>query len=313
LFPLFCEDAILDNKTITATIDNLKFLTRGSTIRQHGWLKVYPSKQKQEKVPDMNGEVDIIESNIEEKETQPPRRFSPASILSELEKRNLGTKATRSAILETLYDRGYVQDQSIKATALGMSLITTLEKYSPIIIDEELTRNFEKDMEEIGGLKQKDLKKEEEKIINKAKEKIIEIAKDFEKNDKKIGIALLDANVKLREEQKIANKLIQCPKCKKGDLAITYSRKTRRFFIACDAYPDCKNTYSLPPNRTTKKTDKICTECNYPILMALQPGRKPWFFCFNQECPTNKKRLEEYRKKQEETNSQEQTQQSSAK
>ena len=70
----------------------------------------------------------FVTAKIEEKETQPPKRYSPASIISELEKRNLGTKATRSSILETLYDRGYVKEKSIEATPLGISLIETLEK-----------------------------------------------------------------------------------------------------------------------------------------------------------------------------------------
>ena len=203
--------------------------------------------------------------------------------------------STRAAILETLYDRGYVIGDSIKPTSIGISLISTLEKYSPIIIDEELTRNFEAEMEKVSESKQKDLEKEEEKIINQAKEKIIEIAKDFEKSEKKIGSALVDANEQAREDQKIANKLIQCPKCKTGDLAINYSRRFKRYFVACDAYPECKTTFSLPPNRTIKKTDKICPECQYPILMALQPGKKPWFLCFNPLCPTNS----EYQKKKE--------------
>ncbi len=296
---LFCENAIIDDKKVTAVVDNLTFSKKGSVIREKNWMRIYTAKIKEEKIPDMNGEVDIIDSKIEEKETQPPKRYSPSSILTELEKRNLGTKATRAAILETLYDRGYVSGESIKATSLGISLISTLEKYSPIIIDEELTRNFEEDMERIEESKQKDLEKEEQKILEKAKEKITDISHDFEKNNKKIGEELISANIQLREEQKIANKLIQCPKCKKGDLAINYSKKWRRYFIACDAYPECKNTSSLPPDRTIKKTDKICPECQYPQLMALKPGKKPWFFCFNKECPTNKKRLEEYQAKKE--------------
>lgn len=298
---LFCENATTSNRTVRAEVDKLIFSKRGTTIKNHGWLKIYPAKLKQEKIPIINGETEIINQRIEDKETTPPKRYSPASILTQLEKRNLGTKATRAAILETLYDRGYVQDQSIKATSLGISLIGTLEKYSPIIIDEELTRNFEEDMEKLHESKA-DLNKEEEKIINKAKEKITLISKDFEKHEKEIGKNLLAANIKQREAQKIANKLITCPKCKKGDLAITYSKKTRRHFIACDAYPNCKTTYSLPPNRTIKKLEKPCKECNFPILMATGKG-KPWFFCFNPECITNKKRIEEYQKKKEEENS----------
>jgi DNA topoisomerase I len=249
----------------------------------------------------MEGKVKIINSKIEEKETQPPKRYSPASIISELEKRNLGTKATRSNILETLYDRGYVKNTSITATPLGISLIETLKKYSPIIIDEKLTRKFEKEMDSITNLK-KDFEKEEKKIIEEAKKTITLIANDFEKKEKNIGKELLNAQTKQREQQKIENTLIQCPKCKKGNLAITYSRKNRKHFIACDAYPECKNTFSLPPNGIIKRVNKLCEKCGFPLLMSLRKGKKPWIFCFNSECETNKERLEEYRKKKEAEN-----------
>ena len=296
---LFCDDAIIDKKRITAEVDKLIFSTNGSQIRKKGWMGIYPSKLKENEVPDMEGEVKIIDQKTEEKETQPPKRFSQASIISELEKRNLGTKATRSSILETLYDRGYVKEKSIEATSLGISLINTLEKYSPIIIDKKLTRNFEKEMESITEAK-KDFKEKEDKIIDKAKKTITEISKDFEKNENKIGQELLNANDELIAQQKIENILVQCPKCQKGDLAITYSKKTRRNFIACNAYPECKNTYSLPPNGVIKKAEKICEQCSFPLMMRLAKGKKPWIFCFNNECPTNKERIEEYEKKKAE-------------
>jgi len=294
---LFCENAIKDNKRITAKVDGLVFSVSGYEIRKKAWLEIYPSKMKENKLPDLNGEVKIINVRTEDKETQPPKRYSPASILSALEKRNLGTKATRASILETLYNRGYVQGKSIEATSLGISLIESLEKYSPIIIDEKLTRNFEKGMEQIVEMKDKKKQsKEEEEVIEDAKKVITGIAKDFEKNEVKIGKELIVAELKVREKQKEENKLNICPLCKKGNLGITYSRKTRRQFVACDAYPDCKNTYSLPPNGVIKKTDKICDECGFPKLMRLSKGRRPWVFCFNPKCKTN----EEWARKREE-------------
>ena len=117
---------------------------------------------------------------------------------------------------------------------------------------------------------------------------------------------LLNANIEYREQQKIENKIMKCPKCKKGDLAITYSKKNRRQFVACDAYPNCKNTFSLPPNGTIKKMDKICEHCNWPMMMRLSAGKRPWMFCFNPECSSNKERMEAYRKKQEDENSEQQ-------
>ncbi|MCL5018302.1 MAG: DNA topoisomerase I [Candidatus Pacearchaeota archaeon] len=290
---LFCEDAIVDNKKIVAKVDSLTFDAKGSEVRKKAWLEIYPYKIKETELPDMNGEVKITDSRMEEKETQPPKRYSPASIVSELEKRNLGTKATRAAILETLYDRGYVKEKSIEATPLGISLIETLEKYSPVIIDEELTRKFEKEMDSIVESK-KDFIEKENVIIEEAKKTIRDISGDFEKNKMEIGKELITAETKLWEKQKEENKLNVCPQCGKGMLSIMYSRKTRRSFVACDKYPDCKKTYSLPPNGVIKKTGKICESCGFPMLMRLSKGKRPWIFCFNNECETNKKRLEEY-------------------
>ena len=294
---LFCEDAIIDNKTIKADVDGLMFSAKGGSVKNKGWMEIYPTKIIEKTLPDVNGEVKIGKSRTEEKQTQPPHRYSPASIISELEKRNLGTKATRAAILETLYDRGYVKEKSIEATPLGISLISTLEKHSPIIIDENLTRSFEKEMDAILTSK-KDLEKKEESIKEKAKQTITEITKQFEKEGEKIGEELVKAQEEERNNQREQNKLMLCPVCNKGSLAITYSKKNRKFFIACNAYPECKTTFSLPPYGAMRKTEKRCEKCNYPLLMSLQKGKRPWIFCFNPQCPINRERLEKYRESQ---------------
>ena len=175
-----------------------------------------------------------------------------------------------------------------------MSLVSTLERYSPIIIDEKLTRQFEKEMESILD-SHKGFEIKEKKVIGEAEGNINKIIEQFDKNKGNIGKELLDANLDLREQQKRENTLNKCPKCGQGNLAIMFSKKTRRYFAACNKYPECKNTYSLPPNGVIKRTDKSCEECSWPMLMRLSKGRRPWIFCFNPDCITNKKRVEEYR------------------
>lgn len=295
---LFCEDAVLENKTITAKVNDMIFIKKGSSIKRAGWLEIYPIRLSEIDLPDVNGKIMVSNSNIIEKETQPPKRFSPASLVSELEKRNLGTKATRANILETLYDRGYIQGQSIKATPLGMSLIETLEKHSPIIIDEALTRKFEKEMNEIQTTKKNQLEKEK-KVIDEAKDAITKISGQFKAQEKEIGEELAGANTKFIEQQNEENKLNLCPVCKKGNLKITYSPKTKRYFIACSSYPECRNTYSLPPNSLIKKSDKTCEKCGWPMLLSIKKGKRPWVFCFNPQCETNRERIEAYRKRKE--------------
>jgi len=272
---------------VNQTSEKLIFSTRGSEIVNKGWMEIYPAKINEKEIPDLNGKVIITKVKTEEKETQPPKRYSPASIISELEKKNIGTKSTRASILETLYDRDYVREKSIEATPFGMSLITTLEKYSPVIIDEALTRHFEKEMNAIISLK-KDQKVKEEKVINEAKVTITKIIKDMKKNEKKIGDELLKANDKVIEQQREENKLTQCPICKKGDLRILYNKNFKRYFIGCSNYPECKNTYSLPPG-LIKNQNKLCEHCQFPKLLRIQKGKRPWEFCFNSECESRKK------------------------
>lgn len=297
----FCKDTEVLNKTIIAEVDGLKFSTKGIEIKEEGWMKVYPAKLQERKLEDVEGEHEITNVKIDKKETQPPRRYTPASLVSELSKRNLGTKATRAMIIETLYDRDYVRDQSVKATDLGISLIETLKHYSPIIVDEKLTREFEREMESIVTAK-KDLKKKEENIINDAKNSITKIMDDIKKNQDKIGTELLEVIKEQRNKEREESAIMVCPVCKKGNLRILYNKGARRYFVACSAYPECKTTYTLPPYGMMKKTDKVCEECEWPKLMALQRGKRPWEFCFNPDCPTRKKQSNQNKNNNKEIN-----------
>lgn len=284
----FCDNTKIESKKIEFITekDRLKFQTKGMEIKQKAWLNVYPAKLAEKQLKDLNGEYKIKKTNIEEKQTQPPKRYSPASLISELAKKNLGTKATRAAIIETLYNRNYIKEKAIQATPLGISLIETLEKYSPIIIDENLTRDFEKQMQTIQTAK-KELPNKEQKILEKAKKTISDISKDFKKHENKIGKELIKGTDNLREQEREEAKLILCPECKKGMLMIKYSPKFRKSFIACSAYPNCRKTFSLPQG-LIKKTDKTCKECSFPMLLRIMKGKRPWLFCFNPECKTNR-------------------------
>lgn len=281
----FCDDAELENKKVEITINNLKFIAKGIEVLKSGWMEVYPAKIEEKEVKDMNGRVKIEKVEIEEKQTQPPRRYSPASIISELEKRNLGTKATRANIIETLYNRNYIKDRQIKATELGVKLIESLKKHSPVIIDEHLTREIEKEMDVIRSSK-KDLELKEKKIIVKAEKHLVKISNDFKKHELDIGKELINANESLLSAERENNKLnFSCPNCSKGELTIKFSPKFRSYFVACTNYPDCRQTYSLPRG-LIKNESKKCESCNWPLLIRIAKGKRPWIFCFNSECPT---------------------------
>ncbi|MEM3074779.1 MAG: DNA topoisomerase I [Candidatus Pacearchaeota archaeon] len=278
----FCDDAIIDDKKIEVDVDGKKFYAKGAEIKKLGWMEIYPNFLKEKELPDLNGEVEIKKINIEEKITQPPKRYTPASIISELEKRNLGTKATRASIIETLYQRGYIKGKSIEATPLGMALIDSLEKNCDIIIDEKLTRDIEKELDMLRA--SKDPWKKEKEIIEHTKGIIRKIGEKFSINKEKIGKDLILATQQLWDEQKKENELMECKTCNKGTLTIKYNKKSNRYFIACNNYPECKTTFTLPPNSFIKKSDKICDYCKFPMLISIKKAKKPWIFCFNPKC-----------------------------
>jgi DNA topoisomerase I len=279
----FYPDAKTANKKITITSETpdgpKKFTTSGLTIIEKSWLDVYPLKLEPRILPNLSGEVKIDKISFPEKETQPPKRYTAASLVSILEKKNLGTKATRSMIVDTLFNRGYLDGKSIESTPLGKKLIEALEKYSPIIIDEELTRQLELKMEDILNSKS-DFENKENITLEQVKKLITDISKEFKANEINIGKQLQEGIVNLRELEKENSTLMPCPICKTGDLQIRYSKKIRRYFVGCSSYPDCTATYSLPPNSLIKKTDKKSDD-GLPILQALRKGKRPWEFPFD--------------------------------
>jgi len=276
----FAEPAVKQTVVIKINCNDEIFVAKGTTTVEKGWHIFYEPyvSGKEEELPLVkeNENVDVKEVNMYDKETQPPKHYTPASIIKELAKRNLGTKATRAQIVDTLFQRGYVTGKAIEATDLGISAVETLEKYCPKILDEELTRHFEIEMDEI-----EQGKKKPELVLEEAKQSLKEILADFKKKEKDIGAGLKEATI---ETQNKANLIGKCPVCRKGNLRIIFSKKTKKRFIACDNYPKCRTTFSLPQKGLVKSTEKACPECGYPMVMVITKGRKPWVFCINHNC-----------------------------
>ena len=276
----FAEHAVRETMTISINCNEEIFIAKGTRTIQKGWHIYYaPYVQLEEiELPDIKqgNKIKVKKIELLSKETQPPKRYTPASIIKELEKRNLGTKATRSEIIDTLFHRGYVYGKAIEATKLGISTIETLEKYCPKIIDEELTRHFEIEMENIRERKQK-----KEKILEDAKEAITKIMVDFKKHQKEIGEDLSKANRATQDEIAFVS---VCPVCKNGNLVIKKGKYGS--FIACSKYPDCKAIFSLPKNVFIRPAKKNCEVCSFPKVLAIKKARQPLEFCLNPNCPT---------------------------
>ncbi len=271
----FAENAEIQQKTIKLNINNFVFSKTAKQILQQGWLKVYNAKIDEEKLS--INELAVIKSVcFEQKQTQPPKRYTPASLVKELAKRNLGTKGTRALIIETLYKRNYIEGNSIKLTPLGSAVENALDKFSTLITDEGLTRQFEKHLEAITTSKQP--LEEQKKILEKAKQVLSHIFKQYEKVKQDIAVILADGEITRRKTE---NAICNCPTCNKGMLCIKKTKNGKRF-IACSNYPECKVAYTIPQKGKINVTKKQC-ECGFPLL-KLTLKRKSIEFCFNPNC-----------------------------
>jgi DNA topoisomerase-1 len=315
---VFGKEAIRESMKVDVKVKGNKFSTTGRRTIEKGWMNYYGPYAKFDEIvlPDLKkgDKLDIKKLEMLGKETSPPPRFSQASIIKEMEKKGLGTRATRAAILQTLYNRNYVMGKSIKVTVLGLKVASALKKYVPDFVDEKLTRRFEKDLEKImkGKIKK-------EKVLNRAKRVVTKICDEFKKNEDKIGKGLGEAII---ETQNNKATLGPCPNCG-GTLKIMFSPFSRKMFVGCTGYsrckkcgftkkackckcpicggqkgkckcswkekkwtPSCQTGFPLPHNASFQSLEKICDKCHTPIIRVIRKGKRPFKMCLDPNCET---------------------------
>ncbi len=272
-----------ESLTMRINLNGEIFTIVGKRTVDKGWTLYYGRYAKLDELalPKLNvgDKVKIKKVEIVKKETQPPGRYTQGSILKEAEKLNLGTKATRSQILQTLYDRGYVYGKSITVTDLGIKVAAILDKHVPEIVSPKLTRKFEEKME--GVFEGNDSK---DKVIEEAKKELTKIFNKFKKKEKVIGKALTEAVKETQLKQSILGK---CPNCG-GELKVFFSWKTKKRFAGCSNYPKCKTAYPLPARGRIEATGKVCPHCGTPIIRVYREGKRPFEMCLDPNCPTKK-------------------------
>ena len=279
-FATFGEPAIRVTMKVSLDMNSESFSVSGTKTAFKGWHELYEPYMnlKDEQLPPLKiGEQLLVkELNLIDKETQPPNRYNQASLVKELEKRGLGTKATRAEIVDNLFERKYVADQKIRATLIGIKTIETLAKYCPEILDEQLTHHFDEEMENI-----REKKHTKEKILKEAEGILVKLLGKFKENQKNIGLELKDSLMETMDKE---NTLGPC-KCG-GTLKITFSKKNRKRFVACAKYPECTNTYPLPQNGFVTALEKFCPTCNILMISMRSKGKRPQEVCLNLDCPT---------------------------
>lgn len=253
--------------------------------------KLLPSLEKDEKLKaeSLKGEQSF---------TQPPARYTEASLVKELEDKDIGRPSTYAPIVSTLTERKYVgrEKKALKPTELGFLVNDLMEEYFKDIVDAGFTANMENRLDdvEVGSQKWKDLIsefygpfKKELDVADRAIEKIVVedvptgelcelCGKPMVIKAGRFGDFIACSGYPECKNTKPIIKTIgvKCPNC--GKDIVARKSKRGRIFYGCSGYPDCKTVF------WNKPTDKRCPECN-SILLEKKTKNKN-FVCSNEKC-----------------------------
>ncbi len=212
------------------------FRSSGSTLKFAGFLKLYEETAPSDKPEDdgssvpssllENDPINLIKLLPEQHFTQPPPRFSEATLVKALEENNVGRPSTYASIISTVISRGYVvrEEKRLYPTEIGMTVNDLLVEYFPDVLSVEFTAAMEEDLDEIA-----EGKEQWEAVIDnfwKPFNKRLEYA------DEKLP------KVNLNEQKEYVGRT--CPTCEEGELLYRQGRYGK--FIGCERFPKCRHT-----------------------------------------------------------------------
>ncbi len=250
------SDAKILRSKVVANIGENKeipeFNINGSRILFEGWLKADPAARGEDvELPEVKkGEViDLLKMNVEDKQTQPPQRYSEAGLVKELEKRGIGRPSTYAAIIKTLKDRGYVDKvgTSLQPTDTGEVVSSFLEKHFAKYISDDFTAEMENELDEIAEGKRE--------YIKTLKEFYTPLTHDIKEKE---GIEKITNLGEAPAEFK-------CPECG-GPMVIKLSKTGK--FMSCAKFPECNGARTIEGEELEgpKETGESCPECGNPLI-----------------------------------------------
>jgi len=282
----FGTNATKQSDKATIRVGKHAFFIRGSRILKKGWITLYGQYAKFEEItlPQLTeGQEVIVDAvSLEEKYTQPPPRYNPSSLLKAMEEAEIGTKATRADIIETLYKRGYMKEQRISATPLAFRVVEILMKHCPKVIDVTFTRELESKMQQIEHGKQT-----RESVVLETVAYLKPLIEDLKRNEEEVGQELTEiigdmwlASVRL---------FVPCPQCG-STLKVVKNPKTKKRFIGCAGKwtKRCDFALPLPQFGALKLLERRCPECGFQLIQVKSKGRYPMISC--PKCYANKLR-----------------------
>jgi DNA topoisomerase-1 len=266
------SQALIDQKTLSITAGEYTFTASGSSVKFPGFLALYQSaddevesSQKSQPLPELEEKsmLDLLGIDPKQHFTQPPPRFSEASLVKELEENGIGRPSTYAAILSTIRDKGYVElvKRYFKPTELGFIVNDLLIDNFPDILDVEFTARLENDLDR----------------VEQSEVESLTILKQFYGPFSKRLAEAAEGMLSVKGVGMPTD--LTCPLCKKNPLRIKMGKNGH--FLACSGYPEC--TYSSDYERDEKgviapvapvqseATDKVCELCGKP--MVIKRGR----------------------------------------
>lgn len=225
------------------------FTAAGYSIKFDGFTRLYdiPEEEADKGVlPEIKAKekLKLRELNPMQHFTQPPARYTEASLIKELEENGVGRPSTYAAILSTIIKRGYVQrkQKQLVPTELGGAITGLLKERFPKIVNTKFTAQMETNLDKVGCGEADYVKM------------LDEFYSDFEKTLESAKAEMKDVKIQLEEDTTD----IPCEKC--GRMMVIKTGKYGRF-LACPGYPECKNAKPLVLNTGAK-----CPECGSDII-----------------------------------------------
>ena len=255
-FANLMNPAIFEKVKLEISINNEIFISTGSTLKNAGWLTVYPFEKKNEKLlPVVEiGEILSIEKIKQIKsKTTAPKQLTEAELLTLMDKHGIGTKSTAPSHIETNKRRGYFETKgkTISILDTGFTLMDALNGSVSVLIKPEIRSKIESLIQEVeDGNKSFDDAIEEGTLLIKSMYKKILLGKN-EIVSRIVGTVKIES-IKIDKKNLIGT----CKEC--GQTLHIIKTDTSRF-VGCTGYPMCKNTYPLPKkNVIVVARSKVC-------------------------------------------------------
>ncbi|MBR5045661.1 MAG: type I DNA topoisomerase [Oscillospiraceae bacterium] len=264
----FIASRMADQEQNTVTVDvragEYLFRASGYTVAFDGFTKLYEvstdeKKEQQVVLPPLKEDTQLEKEEIKpsQKFTQPPARYTEASLIRKLEENGIGRPSTYAPTISTVMDRGYVErdGKSLKPTQLGIIVTDIMIDQFPDIVDEKFSADMEKALDKI------------EEGKNDWSSTIEKFYKGFDKSLTEAEKALDGQKVRIPDEETD----VICEKCGRKMVI-----KTGRFgkFLACPGFPECKNT-----KRITVSTPGRCPKCGSPVVQRKSKRGRIFYAC----------------------------------